>query len=164
MAAARRARAMILAPRSCPARPGLATTTRILRAVAASMDGGSLEDGRLGIGAEDFLHRRDHLPLGGAGARRLENRRHQVGLAPRRLLQLCQRALDRGPVAASPRRPQAAGLLAFERRVDAEDRGRRLVLLGEVVDADDDAAALVDPPLGGEGGVGELALREGAAG
>src|SRR3954447_5359230 len=32
MPASRRARAMILAPRSCPSRPGLATTTRIFRA------------------------------------------------------------------------------------------------------------------------------------
>src|SRR5919112_3999567 len=31
MPASRRARAMILAPRSCPSRPGLATTTRTLR-------------------------------------------------------------------------------------------------------------------------------------
>ncbi|MBS1846581.1 MAG: collagen-like protein [Actinobacteria bacterium] len=37
--ASRSARAMILAPRSCPSRPGLATTTRILRAVAASIAG-----------------------------------------------------------------------------------------------------------------------------
>src|SRR5207237_2226858 len=33
MPASRRARAMIFAPRSCPSRPGFATTTRILRAV-----------------------------------------------------------------------------------------------------------------------------------
>src|SRR5260221_14781844 len=112
MAAARRARAMILAPRSCPARPGLATTTRILRAVAASMDGGSLEDGRLGIGAEDFLQRRDPLPLGGAGARPLESRRHQGGLAPRRLLQLCQGALGRPPVAGGPSRPPGGAPVA----------------------------------------------------
>src|SRR5881227_2180830 len=32
--ASRSARAMILAPRSCPSRPGLATTTRILRSEA----------------------------------------------------------------------------------------------------------------------------------
>src|SRR6187549_3437227 len=38
MPASRRARAMIFAPRSCPSRPGLATTTRILRAVDG--DGG----------------------------------------------------------------------------------------------------------------------------
>ena len=31
MPASRSARAMIFAPRSCPSRPGLATTTRILR-------------------------------------------------------------------------------------------------------------------------------------
>src|SRR3954466_1020388 len=42
MPASRRARAMILAPRSCPSRPGLATTTRILRAVAASIARGRL--------------------------------------------------------------------------------------------------------------------------
>src|SRR5215210_1473626 len=38
MPASRRARAMILAPRSCPSRPGLATTTRILRAVGVEAD------------------------------------------------------------------------------------------------------------------------------
>src|SRR3954464_15657576 len=38
MPASRSARAMILAPRSCPSRPGFATTTRILRsAMAASL-------------------------------------------------------------------------------------------------------------------------------
>src|SRR5689334_19815534 len=42
MPASRRARAMILAPRSCPSKPGLATTTRILRAVAASIRPGTL--------------------------------------------------------------------------------------------------------------------------
>src|SRR5918994_6950151 len=35
MPASRKARAMIFAPRSWPSRPGLATTTRILRAVGA---------------------------------------------------------------------------------------------------------------------------------
>src|SRR3954447_16323438 len=40
--ASRRARAMILAPRSCPSKPGLATTTRILRAVAVLIAGGRL--------------------------------------------------------------------------------------------------------------------------
>src|SRR5215211_1091368 len=43
MPASRNARAMILAPRSCPSRPGLATTTRILRdEVAASIEAASL--------------------------------------------------------------------------------------------------------------------------
>src|SRR3954466_12044571 len=39
MPASRRGRAMIFAPRSWPSRPGLATTTRILRAVAALTGG-----------------------------------------------------------------------------------------------------------------------------
>src|SRR5687768_16460944 len=34
MPASRRARAMIVSPQSCPSRPGLATTTRILRSEA----------------------------------------------------------------------------------------------------------------------------------
>src|ERR1700710_2771169 len=43
MPASRRARAMILAPRSCPSRPGLATTTRIfLVLVPASIGPASL--------------------------------------------------------------------------------------------------------------------------
>src|ERR1700710_930579 len=37
MPASRSARAMIFAPRSCPSRPGLATTTRILRLLEASI-------------------------------------------------------------------------------------------------------------------------------
>src|SRR4051812_5377500 len=40
MPASRSARAMIFAPRSCPSRPGLATTTRILR-LDASIGAGS---------------------------------------------------------------------------------------------------------------------------
>src|SRR5215470_16552222 len=44
--ASRSARAMIFAPRSCPSRPGLATTTRILRVeVAASIEACSLGPG-----------------------------------------------------------------------------------------------------------------------
>src|SRR3954451_10668370 len=40
--ASRSARAMIFAPRSCPSRPGLATTTRILRLAGSGMDGSEL--------------------------------------------------------------------------------------------------------------------------
>src|SRR3954451_14801233 len=42
MPASRRARAMILAPRSCPSRAGLATTTRILRWLAVSAMGAAV--------------------------------------------------------------------------------------------------------------------------
>src|SRR6478735_1786907 len=39
MPASRSARAMIFAPRSCPSKPGLATTTRIFLFVAVGMSG-----------------------------------------------------------------------------------------------------------------------------
>src|SRR5215204_5809584 len=136
--ASRRARAMILAPRSCPSKPGLATTTRILRAVAASISAVSLEDRGLGVGPEDLLHRRDHLALGRPGTGGCEDRRHQVLRGGGGALQLGEGALHRGPVALGAGRGKAADLLAFQRRVDAQDRGRLFALLDEVVDADDD--------------------------
>jgi len=43
MPASRSARAMILAPRSCPSRPGFATTTRILRLLTAPDTGAPVE-------------------------------------------------------------------------------------------------------------------------
>src|ERR687884_288002 len=56
MPASRSARAMILAPRSCPSRPGLATTTRIFFVlVPASTGRASLKDRRLRVGAEHRL-------------------------------------------------------------------------------------------------------------
>src|SRR5512144_528285 len=70
MPASRRARAMILAPRSCPSRPGLATTTRILRAVAASIRSGTL--------AVDGARLRQNTPMKWASARRA--RRPRAGI------------------------------------------------------------------------------------
>src|SRR3954447_16236468 len=98
MPASRRARAMILAPRSWPSRPGLATTTRILRAVAvvigAGKRSGCSEDGGLGIRPEDLLQGGDHLALGGAGAGGGDDRLHQVAVGRGDSLQLGQGALD----------------------------------------------------------------------
>src|ERR1700722_13508485 len=52
MPASRKARAMILAPRSWPSRPGLATTTRILPLGGASADTCSdLQDNRVALSA-----------------------------------------------------------------------------------------------------------------
>src|SRR6266540_6563144 len=42
MPASRSARAMILAPRSCPSRPGFATTTRIFRLLSGEPGAGSV--------------------------------------------------------------------------------------------------------------------------
>src|SRR3712207_885284 len=92
MPASRRARAMIFAPRSCPSRPGLATTTRIL-CPEASMAAGSLEDGRLGVGAEHLLQRQHDLALARMRAGAVEQRLHQVRLALGGLLERGERSL-----------------------------------------------------------------------
>src|SRR3954454_19093766 len=67
MPASRSARAMILAPRSCPSRPGFATTTRILRsAMAASLwraiREGSGTDERAVVGAGALAEARPNEP------------------------------------------------------------------------------------------------------
>src|SRR4051795_10613827 len=58
MPASRNARAMIFAPRSCPSRPGLATTTRIFLFVAVDMSGCAAL-GRRGLGRLIVLERDD---------------------------------------------------------------------------------------------------------
>src|SRR3954464_4923938 len=60
MPASRRARAMILAPRSWPSRPGLATTTRILRAVGALTGGADPTWAPPAEGAVALLHADRH--------------------------------------------------------------------------------------------------------
>src|SRR5580704_82637 len=109
MPASRSARAMILAPRSWPSRPGLATTTRIFFSLAAGIGGagivglvvsgvgtgrlecdrpglgGHLEDRRFAIAPEHRLEGLDDLALGRLAAGCLEQQRHQVlvGIARR---------------------------------------------------------------------------------
>src|SRR3954447_13634347 len=145
MPASRSARAMILAPRSWPSRPGLATTTRILRppcsagavdSAVPSTGRGSLEDRGLRIGPEDLLQGGHDLALRGVGARAVEQRLHQVRLALRRLLERRQRLLHVLAVAARAHTVEAVELLALERRVDAEDLQLVVVLLAVAVHAD----------------------------
>src|SRR5947209_912513 len=99
MPASRRARAMILAPRSWPSRPGLATTTRIFFSVEVDMGPAILKRWRLAVGAEHCLERLHHLALSDVGAGRLHEQRHQVLLrTPGRLLQKAQDGLRRRAV------------------------------------------------------------------
>src|SRR5215218_11048223 len=105
MPASRRARAMILAPRSWPSKPGLATTTRILRAVAASIRPGTLAGTGPGAGSQRKPGRRWQATAGGdpAGAEAGDRRQQRHGqgdeaaaeaLEPQRLPALL--ASDRG--------------------------------------------------------------------
>src|SRR4051794_25387319 len=91
------------------------------------------EDGRLSVGAEHFLQRDDHLAFGGPGARRGDDRRHQVLLAGGSLLQRRERGLDLGGVATGPCGLQAIELLLLERRVDPKNRELLRLVVLEVV-------------------------------
>src|SRR5918995_2834882 len=123
------ARAMIFAPRSCPSRPGLAITTRILLATAAQVYGGEAEDrGLLARLAEPWwcavgLSRRGR---GCASAPRLWARRAR---AAARVGGLAARRRDRDHALAS--RPlgrcRAVGL---GRAVRAGERARGAGALG----------------------------------
>src|SRR6478609_4692271 len=77
MPASRRARAMIFAPRSCPSKPGLATTTRILPLDAASTAGGDATRRRLSEPYRPALEDRGH-PRRGAGFAPDRDRRSAV--------------------------------------------------------------------------------------
>src|SRR5437764_13303551 len=96
MPASRNARAMIFAPRSCPSRPGLATTTRIFFSVEVLITGTGraeckrrsadvcarrtqpLERRRLAVGAEYGLQGSDHFAFGRFGAGGVEEKWHEV--------------------------------------------------------------------------------------
>src|SRR5829696_575410 len=95
MPASRRARAMILAPRSCPSRPGLATTTRILRAVGlgVAMRAGAeyaIAPALRGLLRSADAHRHDHR-------RRVDRAQQAVRAAAREAL------ADRPPTARADR-------------------------------------------------------------
>src|SRR4051812_41282645 len=83
MPASRSARAITLAPRSWPSRPGLAMTTRIFCI---------LDEGDFFVLSPDLAQRVAHLANGGVGADAVEERGHRVALPARRLFQRVERA------------------------------------------------------------------------
>src|SRR3984885_12397349 len=116
MPASRRARAMILAPRSCPSRPGLATTTRIFLSVTEATGVSRHPAARGGLYVQGALGADDQ---GVALAAARADRRHaQTAAAPAQLV-------DEGAEDSCPRGPD---------RVAERDRA--------AVDVD---ALLVDP-------------------
>src|SRR3954470_762275 len=124
-------------------------------------DGGAgLEDGRLGVAAEDLLQRLHDLALGRMNTSAVEEVRHEVGVSGRMLLQDAKSGRDLPGVAPSAYRLDAADLLALECGVDVQDRPRVVVALGVAVDADHDPPAGVDLALELVAGIGDLALRE----
>src|SRR5439155_25229364 len=156
MPASRNARAMIFAPRSCPSRPGFAMTTLIFPATAPS-----LEDRRFAPDAPDVAERVAHLAHRDVGARRGEDRLHQVApLVGGIVFEARERLLGGRRVAAGAERLDALDLLLLERGVDLEDLERLLVLELIAVDADDHSLLRFDLRLVAERRLGDLALLE----
>src|SRR5581483_10187997 len=122
MPASRSARAMTLAPRSWPSRPGFAMTTLSFFAMMchgvgsrfpAGAENGSrpLDDRDFLVFAPDFAQGVAHFADRRVGAHCLENRRHQVLAGPRRGPEPVERARDGAVVAARLQRLEPGDLL-----------------------------------------------------
>src|SRR5688572_14048473 len=123
----RSARAMTLAPRSCPSRPGLAMTTRIFWAM------GQLDYRLLDVLSPDVAQRVAHLADRGVGADRLEQQGHRIGVADGPVAQGLEGPGDTGAVARPPQRLELRQLGLASRLVDIQDTDR-LVIGDERVD------------------------------
>src|SRR5262249_49655694 len=135
MPASRRARAMTFAPRSWPSRPGFAMMTRSVLKWASS------NDRRLLVFTPDVAERVAHLADRRIRADGVQDEGHQVRRPARRLAQRIERAPDLIAVARLPELAELRELFIGRRFVDVQNLDRRLVLLHEVVDADDDLLA-----------------------
>src|SRR5262245_19717506 len=157
MPASRRARATTFAPRSCPSRPGLATSTRIL--FIDSPRRSSLEDRRLLVLAPHLPERVAHLAERGVGAGGLEDGDHDVVLAPGDLLETSEGRAQPVVVAGGLERGHPGRLLLRHLLVDVE-YGVRPFLHHVVVDPDDDLLLPFHRLLELERRLLDLALRE----
>src|SRR3954453_11962181 len=111
MPASRSARAMILAPRSCPSRPGFAITTRIFWATVPQVYEREVDRSRLLAGVAEPRWRAVRLPRRGTGAPapRLRPRRARAA-APGRGLAGGGRDRDHALAPRPLGRPRALGL------------------------------------------------------
>ena len=123
MPASRSARAMTLAPRSCPSSPGLAMTT--LKSFASIRSIGDFF-----VLAPHLAERVAHLADGGIGADGVEDRRHQVAAS---VAAVVAHPIERAALTRSPSRVRRsfssfASCVSPARLVDVENLDRRLVL------------------------------------
>src|SRR6185436_1096972 len=118
MPASRSARAMTLAPRSWPSRPGLAMTTRIFCIW-------QLDERNFFVLAPHVPERVAHLADGRVGADAVHQGIHRIPGAARRLLERVERGTHPGVVARLPQRLEPGELPLGGGLVDVEDRNRR---------------------------------------
>src|SRR5688572_7111057 len=153
MPASRSARAMTLAPRSWPSRPGLAMTTRILRIY-------SLHQRHFFVLSPHVPQRIAHLADGRVGPHAVEERLHGIAGADRGVPQRVERAAHGIGVPGLAQRFEPLELDVPRALVDVQNRVWRLVVLHEVVDSDDDLVAALDRLLESVRRLGDLALRK----
>src|SRR5687767_835870 len=123
--ASRNARAITLAPRSCPSSPGLAMITRSFRIWAnlqsifnlqSEIGNFTISDYRhFFIFAPDLAERVAHLAEGGVGAYRLQDLGHDVVGAAGRRLQAVERAAHAAVIAGPLQRLHSIELLVGRR-------------------------------------------------
>src|SRR3990172_621574 len=97
--------------------------------------------------AEDGPHRVRDLAQGGAAARGLDDRRHEVSAPPRLPADTVEGRLHRSVVAPGPQPAQLLLLLLLEGRVNREQLRARLLRDLELVHPDDDPLLLLDLTL-----------------
>src|SRR5512136_114609 len=152
--ASRRARAITLAPRSWPSRPGLAMSTRIfLGNVDTSVEEGLLPD------AEGLTHDAAHLAEGRTGPHRVDDEGHRVRVALAPLAQRVQGALPLLPVPRSADPPEALELGLQGRFGHPQRLELGLLVHGEVVHAHDRPHLVLDFALVTVRGVRDLLLE-----
>src|ERR1035437_6535872 len=137
MPASRSARAITLAPRSCPSRHGLATSTPIGRGIK----GYRLKARSFLPGAENVAYGVADFAQRGVGAYRVQDERHGVPGSFGRALQRIQRFPYTAIIAPRAQRRQFF-LLALGRRLADPQHVDPLVFGLEPVDAHDDALAV----------------------
>src|SRR5512139_2954001 len=126
---------------------------RICSGTFAAADFGSgmaclLDSDQLAVDAPRPPEEVGDLADGGIGRDGLDDRREQVALALRLVLQPAHRRGPGDAIAAGADRAQALDLATLALRVDAQDRRPRAgLLVREAVDAHDDAIAALDLAL-----------------
>src|SRR5213080_1808660 len=161
MPASRSARVITFAPRSCPSRPGFAMTTRSF--LLSAINHQPLANNRhFLVLTPDLAQRIAHLANRRVGANGVENGRHEIRRGLGRRGQSVERSADAVIVARPEKHLELRQLLLGGGFVDVQNLDRRLVLLDEIVHADDDALFSFDGLLESFGVLGDLALRKAA--
>src|ERR1043166_3586009 len=137
MPASRRARAMTLAPRSWPSRPGLATSTRM--GYPSGLDNRGLR-----VSAEHGAQRIADLAQGAIGLYRIQDERHGVRGTFGGTAQVVQRTGDSLAAPAGAEVAKLSRLVILSTAIDLENLDGILARRDEAVHTDDDLALLFD--------------------